>query len=107
MKFTQFLFPNRTRKEVTIELGIITERFATELSAAGWRFEVECNSRNEMVHGDCCNDAGQLAMFLEPNGPGVPRAIESMVDEAYLRWMKAGKPPANSPEAARLVEGDE
>lgn len=108
MKFTQFLFPNRTRKEQTIDgLGVLTEQYASELVAAGWRFEIECHPDTQMVHGDCCNDEGQLALFLVPNGPDVPDAIEVMVSAAHTRWVLAGKPQATSREAARLVEDSE
>ena len=67
---------------------------ADELKAAGWQFEIECNPRTGMVHGDCCNEEGQLANFLVENGPAVPDEIVTMVKNAHTLWTKFGKPLA-------------
>lgn len=95
IQFTQFMFPDGERKPMPFDADETTEGMARELSEAGWQFEIECHPDTQMVHGDCCNDAGQLALFLVPNGPEVPPAIMAMVKEAWGRWVALGKPRAD------------
>ena len=105
VKFTQFLFPKRTRKEVSIELGApAIDAMAEELQDAGWRFEIENNPNTGMVWGDVCNDTGELLNFVRPNGPQVPPAVESLVRRAHAVWVAAGRPLASSAEGDRLVQ---
>lgn len=96
--FTQFMFPNGERKPMPFEgADADTELLAEELRAAGWRFEIECHPGTQMVHADCCNEEGQLALILERNGPAVPPAIEAMIKQAWARWVALGKPRADNP----------
>jgi flagellar motor protein MotB len=97
MYFTQFMFPNGERRDRDIDMDDATEKVAEELGQAGWRFEIECFPDTQLVHGDCCNEDGQLASFVVPNGPQVPVAIAEMVTAAWALWVAKGKPEASTP----------
>ncbi len=93
IKFTQFLFPNRERREQTFEGATEeTAAHARELQEAGWRLECECNPRTQIVYADVCCNEGTLENMMEPNGPAVPPAINAMVERAWARWVEAGRP---------------
>ena len=106
VRFTQYLFPDRRARPIGIEVEPEVQRQADELALAGWRFEIECHPERQDVHGDCCNDEGQLDKFLVPNGPRVPAAVAAMIAGAHRRWVEAGRPAAASDEGRRLVRQD-
>ncbi len=86
MKFTQFLFPNGTRKEVTIDMPEEVEFLADALIEAGWRLEIECFPDRQIVNMDVSNDDEQLASHICKNGPEVPVAVEKLIRVAHERW---------------------
>ena len=96
MKFTQFLYPNGQRKEVSIDMPSETEVKADELVKAGFAFEIECLTVGNMIHADCCDLTGALSRSVFPNGPEVPKRVEALVSSAYDNWVKWGKPVADS-----------
>lgn len=105
VKFTQFLFPNGERRDQWIAgLGAEVEQMAKELQEAGWRFEIECHPRTQLVHADVCNEEGPLANTLVQNGPEVPAAIVAMIREAHEAWVKHGKVSATLFELKALLE---
>lgn len=108
VKFTQFLFPDRQRKETTLE-GVSEQvaAHARELQEAGWRFECECHPRTQIVYADVCCAEGTLENMMEPNGPKVPPAIEAMVERAWTRWTEAGRPAVGTVAANVLLAEQE
>lgn len=88
MKFTQFVFPHGSRKDVEIERPDEIEKLAEELFRAGYRFEIECHPGTQMVHGDCSDDEGCLAVFICQNGPEVPGEVDELVREAHAAWRR-------------------
>lgn len=91
------MFPDGERRDRDIGMDPSTESMAEELRGAGWQFEIECFPDTQLVHGDCCNEDGQLASFAVQNGPAVPDAIVEMVAFAWGLWVAKGKPEASAP----------
>ena len=104
MKFTQFLFPNGRRQEIIIEMPKDVEALASELVAAGYRFEIECFSTG-MVHMDCSNnDEMPVANQVCVNGPTVPTFVEKLVRDSHAG---AGLVPGHSARTEDLDEREE
>ncbi len=85
--FTQFLRPDGRRQSITIDMPDDVGPLVAELTAAGWKLEIEV-LREGSVHADVCNSEEQLAVVVVPNGPEVPGAIETMLREAYQAWVE-------------------
>jgi hypothetical protein len=88
MKFTQFLFPNGRKESITIDMPDEIERIADEISAHGYRFEIECFPDTQLVHMDCCNDDAPLWIEVVKNGPDVPIAVEHLVRQSWNELAK-------------------
>lgn len=97
MTFTQYMFPNGRKVPEFIERPEPIEKLADELMDAGWSFEIECFPDTQVVHMDCCNDDGQLAVQVCKNGPDVPPTVDKMVTAAHAEWIRRGKPKASDP----------
>lgn len=107
VKFMQFLLPNGERKPVEIDVGEPFQGLADELTAAGWKFEVE-KLRTGHIHGDCSNEDGPLANFIVMNGPGVLTAVRTLISDSYAAWEKGGKVRADLFELAlEMQEAEE
>lgn len=88
--FTQFLRPNGRTRTVWIEVPRDVLALATELKAAGYRFECE-----ELTTGHVSitiepppsanEDDGPLAMDVVPNGPRVPLAVIAVIKNAHAK----------------------
>jgi hypothetical protein len=87
--FTQFLRPDGRMRPVEFDGSPETERKAKYLILCNCRFEIE-ELKGGMVNMDCIytTEDEQLACELIINGPGVPSAVESLVDRAYKRYME-------------------
>jgi hypothetical protein len=83
MRFTQFMFPRGTPKEEFIEMLAEIEKLASDLSDAGWSFEIECFPDTQLVHADCCDEEEPIADASCQNGPEVPVMIERLVRSAH------------------------
>lgn len=90
MKFTQFIFPHGRKEEISIEVAPDIEKMAQELVAAGYAFEIECQTAftypGAIVYMDCCNAQVELANEACENGPRVPEKVVSLVKKAYQRF---------------------
>jgi hypothetical protein len=83
MQFTQFMFPDGCRKPVIIDMPDEIERLAADISASGYRFEIECFPDTQLVHMDCCNEDAPLWSEVVKNGPEVPVAVERLVRRSF------------------------
>lgn len=95
MMFTQFMFPNGRRQEISRPMPADIESMADELVAAGWQFEIECNPETQKVHMDCSDDESPLESRIVDNGPTVPDTVADLVRKSHERWVKIGRPRAN------------
>lgn len=85
--FTQFLRPNGRQVQKEIDMPQEVEELAQILIKAGCRFEIEELSTG-MINMECMVDDVCVAGELSPNGPEVPKAVESLVRKAYARLDK-------------------
>lgn len=89
MNFTQFLRPNGRRKTVSISRSEEIEKKASDLEAAGARFEVEVLTTGqiffEVVRPDPKNggETESLASEICYNGPAVRGAVDRLVETAW------------------------
>ena len=94
IKFTQFLLPNGKQSDVNITRGKEVEAIAAELADAGHRFEIEMLSDYSTISITVEIDGPDgeeitRAHELVPNGPGVPPAIDKLMNAAYADWQGA------------------
>ena len=71
------------------------EAMAAMLVASGWSFEIEKLTDLNMIHADCCDSEEQLASFVRPDGPEIPKHVEELVRRAHARWIERDRPIAN------------
>lgn len=83
--FTQYLLPRGERQSVTIQRPPAVEAQARAVIAAGMRFEAEMLSDYRTVSLTVVgpDDAGDVAIVLVSNGPGVPAAVDQLVADAF------------------------
>ena len=86
MNFTQFMFPSGTPKTVSTTMPDEIEQLASELSANGCSFEIECHPLTQAVFADCLFQGEELANGLCANGPDVPAMLVQMVRDAHEAW---------------------
>ena len=88
MNFTQYLRPDGRKRFVTIERSGDVEAMAERLVKIGARFEVEQLTTGE-VSLECILQTDEpqiLSSAICANGPGVPEAVDKLVEDAYTRW---------------------
>lgn len=87
MKFTQFLFPNGRKEQVTIERPADIEDKASQLEGMGFKFEIE--NKNGTIWMSCVNhgEGGTETAFDKwcDNGPDVPLCVDELVTNAFKR----------------------
>lgn len=84
--FTQYLLPDGRRQTITIERSPEIEAKAATIIAAGLRFETEVLSDGATVSLTVSDPVEEedVAIELVPNGPGIPDAVDRLVEAAAL-----------------------
>ncbi len=94
IEFTQFLLPDGRQQKVCMERGAEIEAIAAELKDAGHRFEIEMLRDHETIsmtveiEGDDGEEITRAHELIR-NGPGVPPAIDRLMNAAYSHWQEA------------------
>lgn len=92
IEFTQFLLPNGEQDKINITRPKEIEDMATELKDAGHRFEIEMltdySTISMTIEIDMLGEDITRAHELVANGPGVPIAIDKLINQAYKEWQE-------------------
>jgi hypothetical protein len=83
--FTQYLMPDGRTEVVFIDRPSDIAAKAEKIEAAGYSFAVEMLRDYRTVSLTIENDDGDFDIEVCPNGPGVPVAIDRMINRAAER----------------------
>lgn len=81
IEFTQYLMPDGRAQSVRIDRPEAISSKADRIIEAGYRFECEMLSDYRTISLTITDpDMGDVAIKVVPNGPGVPEAIDAMIE---------------------------
>lgn len=85
MIFTQFIYPNGRKEQVSVKVSDELESKAQELIQNGYRFEVEKNPQSGLIYMDCIDtkvDHPVSSKFCD-DGPEVLVKVAELVNDSY------------------------
>jgi hypothetical protein len=84
IKFIQYLRPNGKRQPIHIGRSADIEEKAAELATSGLCFEAEVLTTGEVSLSVSDHENSEdVAIRIIPNGSSVPKAVDSLIEEAH------------------------
>lgn len=83
--FTQYVRPYGRKRRMTIDLPPDVEERAQKVIAAGWLFEAEILTTDQVsfsVHNPHSDEPEDVAIRICDNGPEVPAVVTQLIDDA-------------------------